>query len=445
MAAPCLTIRPACVLCAAIVLWAVATPVGAQTQDDFFDDSVLHDIRLTLSSRDWQTLKARALEDTYYPADLRWRGITIRNIGIRSRGFGSRSSQKPGLRLDINRYLSNQEFLGLKAFVLDNGFQDPSLIHESLAMKLYARMGLFVPREAPARLFVNEEYAGAYVIVEAVDRTFVSRLFGALEGGVEDGGYLFEYRWTRIYGFEYLGPGLEGYAALFEPHTRETDSMFGLYRPFEQLARAIDESPPDGVLPDVGRQIDLPGLIRLLAIQNFLGDLDGLVGKWGMANFYFYRFRQDRPAQLIPWDADLAFVLPTDLSIDYYLDTNVLVRRVMAVPELRRLYLDALILCAELAMQPSAGDARGWLELEIERQASLIEASVFADPVSLHTFEQFEAAITALRGFSRTRAPFVQCAAAIAIDPDTPRRCTVPTVPPGDPSGPGVPHGHEPR
>jgi spore coat protein CotH len=325
----------------------------------------------------------------------------------------------------MNRYLHDQEFLGLKAFVLDNALTDRTLIHESVAMRLYARMGLVVPREAPARLFVNGEYAGAYVIVEAIDRTFVSRVFGTEEGDVEDGGYLFEYRWVRVYGFEYLGPGLEPYATIFEPHTRETDSLFSLYRPFEQLARAIDESPPERILPDVGRLIGIPELITLVAIQNFLGELDGFVGKWGMANFYLYRFREDRPALVIPWDADHAFSLPTDLSIDYMLDTNVLVGRIMADEGLRRFYLDALLRAAEISAAADAGDSRGWLEREIDRQAALVAPSVAADPVA--NPEEFEAALTALRTFSRVRPAYVSCAVGLAIDPDqSGRSCIVP-------------------
>ena len=45
---------------------------------------------------DWAKLKASFQENTYYPADVRWEGVTVRNVGIRSRGFGSRSSTKPG-------------------------------------------------------------------------------------------------------------------------------------------------------------------------------------------------------------------------------------------------------------------------------------------------------------------------------------------------------------
>ena len=78
--------------------------------DALFDDTVVHEIRLSINSRDWEALRANPLEDTYYPADFRWRDDVVRNIGIRSRGTGSRSGLKPGLRVDFDRYATGQKF-----------------------------------------------------------------------------------------------------------------------------------------------------------------------------------------------------------------------------------------------------------------------------------------------------------------------------------------------
>ena len=52
----------------------------------FFDDSVLQEIRFTINSKDWQTLKDNYLSNEYYPCDFEWRGQKVRNVGIRSRG-----------------------------------------------------------------------------------------------------------------------------------------------------------------------------------------------------------------------------------------------------------------------------------------------------------------------------------------------------------------------
>ena len=148
------------------LLVAFSPSVGAQTapaQDPtapFFDNTVLHDIYFTVNSKDWQTLRENYLDNTYYPVDFKWGTTTVRNAGIRSRGTGSRSGEKPGLRLDFDRYTSNQKFLGLKSLVLRNSSQDPSNMHEQLSMLLFRRLGLVAPREIYARLFINNVYAG---------------------------------------------------------------------------------------------------------------------------------------------------------------------------------------------------------------------------------------------------------------------------------------------
>ena len=98
-----------------VVFLSCGAPALAQTSDDLFNPDVLQRIDLWLNSSDWAKLKAAFQENTYYPADVTWNGQTVRNVGIRSRGLGSRSSTKPGLRVDFDRYSSGQQFLGLKS------------------------------------------------------------------------------------------------------------------------------------------------------------------------------------------------------------------------------------------------------------------------------------------------------------------------------------------
>src|SRR5947207_15763239 len=108
------------------LLWLQPALALAQTvtapdpADAFFNDAVVHDVRLTVNSKDWTSLKVHFLENTYYPADFHWQDQVVRGIGIRSRGTGSRSGVKPGLRVDFDRYSSDQKFLGLKSFIFRN-------------------------------------------------------------------------------------------------------------------------------------------------------------------------------------------------------------------------------------------------------------------------------------------------------------------------------------
>jgi len=397
------------------------TTSSAPTQDAFFNDDTLQEVRLVLSSRDWQALKANFDQNTYYAGDLTWNGVTVRNIGVRSRGSATRNGVKPGLRIDINRYVSGQEFLGLKAVILDNMYSDSSLLRERVTMKMFTKMGLPAPREAHVRLHVNNEYVGVYVLIEAIDRTFVGRIFGAQEAQVESGGYLFEYQYYFPYHFEYLGPDLAEYAALFKPETRQTDSIVNIYAPLEAMIRTINESPDDQFADAVSRHVEMPQFMKYLAVETCMVEWDGLVGFLAMNNFYLYRSRQTGRAQFIPKDKDasLAFM---DVPVNYRIDTNVLVQRAMNVPEFRQIYLDALSQCANLAQEPGADDARGWLEREIDRQAAQITTAVAEDPAYPNACDEFLSAVESRLEFARARPPFVSCEAterAEAFDRDT--------------------------
>jgi len=190
--------------------------------DAFFDDSVVHDVYLTINSRDWESLKINYLDNTYYPSDFKWHDQVVRNVGIRSRGTGSRSGVKPGLRVDFNRYTSAQQFLGLKSFILRNNTQDPSNLHERVSMLFFRRMGMKAEREAHAQLYINNVYSGLYTIVESLDETFLQKNLG------ESNGNLYEYKFDNsgvppfIFGYPGSDPAL--YEPLpFSPETNVVD------------------------------------------------------------------------------------------------------------------------------------------------------------------------------------------------------------------------------
>ncbi len=61
-------------------------------QDEFFEENSFQDIRLEIHPSDWKRLQDNYLDNTYYPANLLWRGTFIENIGIRSKG---RTSRRP--------------------------------------------------------------------------------------------------------------------------------------------------------------------------------------------------------------------------------------------------------------------------------------------------------------------------------------------------------------
>jgi spore coat protein CotH len=383
------------------------SPSTAAAADPLFDPSVLHDIRLTLAPENWETLQRRYMGNDYYPADMQWRDQTVPMVGIRSHGTGSRNEHKPGLRIDFNRYV-DQTFLKLKSIVLANAIQDPSMLRQRLAMRFYAKMGVPAPRVAHARLFVNDRYVGLYELTESLDKVFLGRAFERNEQGKKrDDGFLFEYLWRDAYEWDYLGSDLGNYAGLFEPKTHEQYAPVALYGPIESMFRAINDARDEAFEADVGQYVDLRRFVRFLAVDRFLADNDGFLGFWGPNNFYLYRFADTGRSELIPWDKDSAFY---DWHWDLFenVDRNVLARRTLAVPALRRAYLEDLLECVRLATAPEPPESRvGWLEAEVLRVRAQIAEATRADENKGFPMERVDDELDKVLVFVRQRISFV--------------------------------------
>jgi spore coat protein CotH len=366
----------------------------AQTSDEFFDVRTLHDVRLYINSRDLGELRERYLEDVYYPADFEWRGMRVRNVGVRVRGLATRSAIKPGLRIDFNRYVPDQSFLGMTAIVLDNALKDASMIRERTSMAFIKRMGQPAPRESFARVYINGAYEGLYALVEAVDATFLARELG-------DGlGYLFEHKFLNGFYGEFLGESYEPYKIRFDAQTHKLEGDYALYAPVRELFREVNHEVDNVWRERVGWFIDLPQLVTHVAIETFLGEFDGFLGGSGMANFYLYRPVATNVHRLIAWDRDTTFQ-EIEAPVFARIDENELFRRAMMFSDLRNLFFAVLEQCAYSAAQDR------WLETEILSAHQLIQDAVMQDTTKRFTNEEYEQAIGHLVAFAQRRPAFV--------------------------------------
>jgi len=377
------------------VLLSETTAVQTLTANDLFNDQVLHEIRLSINSRDLAELRERFRENIYFPADLTWRGQRVRNVAVRSRGGGSRNGRKLGLKIDFNRYTTGQRFLGMRSLVLDNMWQDKALMREFLAMAVYRRIGEAAPRESYARLYINNEYQGLYCIVEDVTEEFVTRTTG------DTGGYLYEYHWLRDFYMDYPGDDLNLYKPMFEPRNHELESDSTLYGPIRDLFREIN-GPDDAVWRQrVGDRIDLAEFMTHVGVQGFLANNDGILGNFGINNFYLYRFNNSTRHRLIPWDEDQAFQFPDITILRQGSQDVVLFQRAFAQADLKEQFLRAAERCAESALEDN------WLVNEVERVVVLIDASVREDRRKQFTDDDFDLEVGFLRGVAAQRPQLV--------------------------------------
>jgi spore coat protein CotH len=399
-------------------LLALPAAALAQTADELFDDSLVRDVRITINSNDWAALKENFRENIYYPCSIQVLGVTYHNVGIRSRGLGSRSDTKPGLRVDADRYAVDQTIAGLKSFVLDNLVQDPSMLKERLTMAFFRRMGLPAPREAHARLYINNQFSGLYAVVESIDKGFVGRTFGEdNHGGTENDGYLFEYDYTKEYKFEYLGSNLDEYK-IFDPKTHESQAAAQIWQPIEDMVQTMNQAPDSTFASDMAKYLDLGLFSKHIALEAFIGEDDGILGYAGLNNFYFYRFEDTTRSQFLVWDKDNTFAA-ADFPIMRNVNDNVLARRTLNLPEQRNRYLDTLLeaalsideLDAETAVLDEDGSpisGPGWLEREITREYNQVRTFAQSDTFKPYSTQDFEEAYQRLLEFARNRSAYVR-------------------------------------
>jgi spore coat protein CotH len=415
--------RISCFIFASLSTLLFASQSFAQTSDDLFNEDVLHEIWIYIAPEDYATLKQtnficaeqeiRALRgeevsslprvECHFPIEFHWifNGIDVTGpqVAVSSHGQFGRSSIKPTFAVQFDRYESRNTFLGLRRLILRANTEDASQMRERLAMALFRRMGIPASRESHARVYINDEYAGAYTIVEDVDPVFVERNFG------ESSGYLYGYDMVSAWGFGYLGPDTSNYSPL--PFKPKNNLIYTDPFPIEAMVRTANQAPDEQFSIAVSQYIDLIALFRLLATQNFVSEPDSFLGDNGMNNFFLYRFQNNIRSTFIPWDDSYAF-LRFDWDIFHNFQSNVLTSRALnATPDLIALYKDTLRQAAD-----AAGGPGGWLEQEINKEYAQIREAVYEDQLKICgapcSNEDFEAAVAHLIRFAQQRAAFVR-------------------------------------
>ena len=363
------------------VVVALGAPRAAAAADPAFDQAVLHDTRIVMDPADWQALRENFFTNQYYAANISIDGEVLEQVGIRSRGAGSRNETKPGLKVDFNKYIKTQEFHGYKTLVLDNLTQDPALMRERLAFAVFEAMGIPAPQIAHTRLTVNDQYWGVYTLVEPVSKPFLKSRLG------EESGNLFDYEHVGDWDLTYRGADSSAYVpSPFQPQTNEDKlDPSGLVA----FIRAINELPEAGFAGAIAGWIDTERFLAYLAVENALAEFDGFVGDFGVNNFYLYQYGRQNRFVLIPWDKETnlhAAVWPATRRIE----TNVLTRKLLADPAQQRVYLDALRRAAGFV------NAR-WLGPRLEQAYAQVREAVLLDTKKPVANTDYELAVAGLR------------------------------------------------
>lgn len=275
--------------------------------DRVFDDTVIHEIELTLSDDAWRDVGQDPWAENWHTATFRWQDEVVDQVGVRAFGYSSHVAGKPPLKIDFNREVDGQRWRGLETLKLRNGYYDASLMHDALAPWMLRTAGVPASRTGWARVSVNGEPIGLYVVMEAIDDRFLTRSFG------NDDGPLYSIEGIRGHGLMPLDDAL----AYFKTNT----SVDSDGRDLEDLTIVVAQGS-DAALADV---LDLDAFWVESIVRTLSGSQDAFSADGN--NFYLY----NDPGvdadpddlhgtwRIIPWDYNFDFAalgLQAALGVD---------------------------------------------------------------------------------------------------------------------------------
>ena len=370
----------------AFALCFTAATVGAA--DKLYDPSVLHETRIVMDPADWKALQDNFRDNTYYGANVAIDGDVVQQIGIRSRGKGSRNSIKPAIKLDFNHYVKGQNFRNVKNIKVGNVVQDQSMIREFLAMPVFQAMGIEAPSVSFTRLYINDAYWGVFNLVEYVDVPFLEARFPS-----DNAGNLFKFEYTTEYFFSSRGGDAGAYIpSLFKPETNENTLDGNQLLGFIQ---AINGGSDATFASDISKYIDVQQFLTYIAIENALAESDGMLGSQGMNNFYIYQNAQNK-FYFVPWDKNTSFNSPS-WPLLRNVSANVLARRLLNDATQKQLY------ASQVKKAASSFVNAGFLGPKLEAAFTLIREAVIADTKKPYSNNDFELAVNGLRGIVAAR------------------------------------------
>jgi hypothetical protein len=272
---------------------------GDRFEPEFFDDAVVHDIAITLSSDAVRDLGRRP--DEYVEGAVTVDGASFARVGVRLRGkIGSFRDLdgKPKFKIDFNRFVEDQQLGAHETLALNNAVVDCSFLREPLGYAVFRALGLPAPRTVYTNVSVNGEPYGLYVGVEFPDDAFLEDRYAEPDGNLYDGKYLY---------FD------NGSYALVD-FTTELAGNFTLEEG-EDVASADIYAIRDAVYAEgtfdarFGGLVDLPAFHRHVAAEQWMGHLDGYA--LNTNNYRVYFDPADGLADLLVYDLDYGFYDPS--------------------------------------------------------------------------------------------------------------------------------------
>ncbi|ABR48158.1 Spore coat protein CotH [Alkaliphilus metalliredigens QYMF] len=348
----------------------------------FIKDNII-DIHVEISEEDWESILGDPMAKEYKSANITVDGINLEDVGLRTKGnstlrtTANSESERYSFKIKVDRHIEEQTLLGLDKFVLNSNVMDPSNLREYLSYELLRELGADVPLTNFANIYINGELYGFYLMVEAIDDSFIERNFEDNNGSLYKAGQGSSLQHVEDSNYDSL------------------DLKSGYYESKTDLKNFIKvlNEMPEGEKGEIESVLEVDSALRYFAVNTVLGNYDSYHGN---RSHNYYLYGQESKFTVLPWDFDLSFAgfsrgdlktIPIDEPVAQgeNLENYPLINNLLAVEEYKERYYEYI------------NESLAYLENFEERVTELtdmIRPYVEVDPSKSYTMEQFEANTT---------------------------------------------------
>lgn len=326
----------------------------------------------------------------YIPAAATINGVLYDSVGVRFKGnssFSHPNNKKP-FKISLDEFKSGQRWDGMKNFVLNNCFSDPTFMREKIHLDFCRDAGIPAPRANFTRLSVNGTLFAFYSLIEQVDKIYLDTRFG------DDSGNLFKAVDALGSGvvsdLKWYGTAQSSYYTRYELNTNEDVNNWS---DLVSMLDTLNNSPR--TLTALPTKFNLQNFYRSLATDIIFGNLDAYVNSG--RNFYIYDLPSTGKFEWIVWDVNMSFggypggiSAPETMSITYVGSTSnrPMINKIYNTPGLKSQYLQSLCYLYSSFFSSTR------LFPKIDAIANIVRPYVYEDPKKQYTNQQFETNIT---------------------------------------------------
>jgi spore coat protein CotH len=260
-----------------------ASPRPIAGADELFSHQAIPRLELRIAPDAMAALDEKPRK--HVPAELTYAGTTLQ-VGVRMKGHRAMRGWdgKPALKIDFDRYVPGQKLFGLASLTLNNLVEDPTMVREALAYRLFREAGVPAPRTGYVELAVNGRPFGLYLNVESLDDAFLTDRLGKATS-LYEGEYGCDLYPDDVWGFDQDAG-----------EDRSRDDLTA-------LAAAASERPAS-LFSGPSPLVDTERVLAYLATSALVGDFDGY------RHSHNYRLARDPKTGrwlLLPWGLDRTF------------------------------------------------------------------------------------------------------------------------------------------